>query len=112
MTEPSKRLSMSAKEMEMLKDIIASSPVAEDGKRYMLNLLWTTDELPEITNQAQCDEYLKTLADVEARIREHGITPGMSEFARSPDGILATALLTRVGEWENRFASMDPWGVK
>lgn len=96
---------MTRDELEQLRSYLAETELSLDDIRYLSALQWTQDEIPEIQSKAQYDEFGKRLSEVDKRLRDAGIKPGMREFARSPDGILATAIGARIIEWEENDAA-------
>lgn len=89
-------------EFEVMRSILDQTSLSPDDRNFMLSMLWTCDELPEIQSHDQFKEYGRLYDEVNGRMQTAGIMPGMPEFSRSPDGLLATALVARIVEWQDR----------
>ena len=89
-------------ELEFFKSILAETNLSDDEKRFLIAQNWTSDEVPKIESIIQYNEYGRRADEINSRLREAGIKPGMPEFSRSPDEMLATALGARMIEWEQR----------
>ena len=89
-------------ELDIFKSILEDTNMSDNEKRFLIAQNWTIDEVPKIESAAHYKEYGRRADEINSRLREAGIKPGMPEFSRSPDGMLATALGTRMIEWEQR----------
>ena len=87
--------------LQDLKDLFVKSGLDEKSMKIALSAIWTQDELPEIENDAQYEEYRRLQAEIE-RSAPSKHTMERGNWHHTNDGILWGAYAVKIHEWEQR----------
>jgi hypothetical protein len=85
--------------IEKLKQVLQSSGVPQADVSYVVASWWTQDQVPEIQNEDQYQEYLRRwhAVNAAANASEH--------FMRSREGMYRDSLGARLIDWEEKAAA-------
>jgi hypothetical protein len=87
--------------IEKLKQVLQTSGVPQADVSYVVASWWTQDQVPEIQNEDQYQEYLRRWHALNA-------SAGASEppnFTRSREGMYLDSLGARLIDWEEKAAA-------
>jgi len=87
--------------IEKLKQVLETNGVPQADVLYVVASCWTQDQVPEIQNEDQYQEYLRCWHALN-------IAAGASElpnFTRSREGIYLDSLGARLIDWEEKAAA-------
>ena len=87
--------------IEKLKQVLQTSGVPQADVSYVVASWWTQDQVPEIQNEDQYQEYLRRWHALNA-------AAGASEppnFTRSREGMYLDSLGARLIDWEEKAAA-------
>jgi len=88
--------------IEKLKQVLQASGVPQADVSYVVASWWTQDQVPEIQNEDQYQEYLRRWHALNAD-HDAGLTP--ADFRRSREGMYLDSLGARLIDWEERAAA-------
>jgi hypothetical protein len=84
--------------IETLKQVLETRGVRQADMSYVVASLWTQDQVPEIQNEDQYQEYLT----LWHRLNAAAGLPTAENFPRSREGIYLDSVGARLIEWEER----------
>jgi hypothetical protein len=82
--------------------VLKASGVTQADASYVIASWWTQDQIPEIQNQQQYEEYLRRWHALNAA-NDPVLPP--ANFRRSPEGIYLDSLGARLIDWEEKAAA-------
>jgi hypothetical protein len=82
--------------LQSIKDLLDKSDMSSEDKSYVLASLWTHEQTPAITSEAEYELYAETVRQLEKALPDRSDP----EFTRSPQGMMATSFVARMIEWE------------
>jgi hypothetical protein len=92
-------------DLDFILGLIELAEIPKAEKAYLKAATETEGGIPDITGHRQHQAYGEFCKELRRGLPEHG-TPGFSmaflQWARSRDGIYATAFVTKMMEWERR----------
>ena len=96
---------MSGFDLDLIVGLIDRAEIPKAEKAYLKAATETHGGIPDITGDRQHAAYVEFCKELKRGLPAHG-SPGFSrafaEWARSRDGIYATAFVTKMMEWERR----------
>jgi antitoxin component HigA of HigAB toxin-antitoxin module len=87
--------------IETLKQVLETRGVRQADMSYVVASMWTQDQVPEIRNEDQYQEYLT----LWHRLSAAAGLPTAKNFTRSREGIYLDSVAARLIEWEERAKS-------
>jgi hypothetical protein len=87
--------------IETLKQVLETRGVGQADMSYVVASLWTQDQVPEIQNEDQYQEYRM----LWHRLNAAAGLPTAENFTRSREGIYLDSVAARLIEWEERAKS-------
>jgi hypothetical protein len=88
--------------IEKLKQVLETRGVRQADMSYVVASLWTQDQVPEIQNEDQYQEYRTLWHRLNAAA---GLPTTPKNFTRSREGIYLDSIGARLVEWEERAKS-------
>ncbi len=96
---------MSEFDLDFIAGLIERAEIPKAEKAYLKAAAETEGGIPDITGDRQHAAYAQFCKELRRGLPEQG-SPGFSRafvhWARSTDGIYATAFITKMMEWERR----------
>jgi hypothetical protein len=85
-------------EFKRLLDSMSNSDISEDDRAFLLASTWTLTKIPRITDSDMYNWYAKMIAKIKDQHLKG--KDDFLRFSRSREGMLSTALGSRMIEWE------------
>jgi hypothetical protein len=89
--------------IEKLKQVLETSGVTPADVSYVVASWWTQDQVPEIQNEGQYQEYLQRWHALNAAANKW--PSAFENFTRSREGIYLDSVGARLIEWEEKTAA-------
>jgi hypothetical protein len=89
--------------IEKLKQVLETSGVAPADVSYVVASWWIQDQVPEIQNEGQYQEYLQHWHALNAAANKR--PSAFENFTRSKEGIYLDSRGARLIEWEEKTAA-------
>ena len=96
---------MSDLDLDFIVGLVDRAEIPKAEKAYLKAAIETHGGIPEITGDRQHEAYGEFCKVLRRGLPEHGsarFSRALLEWARSKDGIYATAFITKMIEWERR----------
>jgi hypothetical protein len=89
-------------ELGLFRAALDQSEMSREDKSFIRSLLWTGEEVPEISSAAQYQVYANVADGLKRRYSSEREVTLSLDFYRSQPGMLYTALTGRLIEWEEQ----------